>query len=77
MIVGDVRQCTVIKANRAFDATIDRRRIHVKEGDRFWVTSTSLYAANYGVVDIAREGKTTRYAFTLENFLNLFELVSQ
>lgn len=75
----EVKQCAKVRAKQSFDASINRRRVHVKAGDVFWITSTKTYAAQYGVVDIAREGKGGiggGYPFTIEKFNELFEAVS-
>lgn len=75
----DIKQCMDIRAKQSFTASVNRRRIHVKAGDKFWVTSTTQYAQKYGVVDICREGKGgigQGYPFTLEKFNELFEPVT-
>lgn len=71
----EIKQCAEAKAKTSFTASINRQRIHVSAGQVFWIASSGAYAKNYGVVDICRKGKSTRYTFTLEKFNELFDLV--
>lgn len=71
----EIKQCKEVRAKETFNARTGRRRIHVAAGDLFWIASTATYATNFGVVELARKGKSVRYPFNLENFNRLFEEV--
>lgn len=76
MTPDEIAQGATVQAKQDFSAVIDRRRVYVTKGQRFWITSTRTYAKTYGVVSVAREGKGhigTGYPFTMENFNACFE----
>jgi hypothetical protein len=72
----NITQCLEITAKQTFamyDSETSMRKTTVKAGDKFWIASTSVYAGNFGLVEVCRKGKARCYCFAVIELAKLFE----
>ncbi len=72
-----LKQCDTLKAKITFSFTHPetRRKRTIKQGDKFWVTTTENHFLQNNIVGVAKEGQNMASAvfFTPEMIADLFE----